>query len=61
MARCPLIGRCNEKVDMEKYNNVCANLIEDAYKKCNAYKTASSQLKTPKEWEEFFTAPPRTA
>ncbi|MEM2446524.1 MAG: hypothetical protein QW734_07685 [Candidatus Bathyarchaeia archaeon] len=61
MARCPLLSRCSEKVNMEKFNDVCSNLIEDAYRKCDTYKKASGELKTPKEWENFFTAALKTA
>lgn len=46
---------------MEKFNDVCSNLIEDAYRKCDTYKKASGELKTPKEWENFFTAALKTA
>jgi len=57
---CPLLPRCQSKVNLETYSKVCAHPTEDAYKDCDTYKKISAELKTPYEWSRFITAIPRT-
>jgi len=52
---CPLLSKCKEKVDLEKYLNVCSNMREDAYKQCPTYQKISSEKKTPSKWSQTLT------
>lgn len=52
---CPLIGKCNEQVDFDKYQNTCANLTKNAFLECPKYKQFSSTLRTPREWQKVMS------
>lgn len=52
---CPLLGKCKAKVDIEKYKNVCSNITEDAYKKCEEYVKLAGGTKTPLQWQELLS------
>jgi hypothetical protein len=52
---CPLLGRCEAQVNIEHYRNVCSNVVEDAYEKCDHYKRQASGTKTPLEWQKLLT------
>ena len=58
MARCPLIRKCNEKVDYKKYVEVCSNIREDAYLKCETFKQMTSGTKKPIDWDSLFGLTP---
>jgi hypothetical protein len=55
MAICPFIGRCKEKVTIDKYMSTCTNITEDAYKKCPTYQQMTAEAKTPEEWRQLLT------
>jgi hypothetical protein len=57
---CPLLGRCKAKVSVDHYRNVCSNLTEDAFKKCEHWLKTVGTEKTPAEWSQIFapTTPP---
>jgi hypothetical protein len=56
---CPLLSACRQKVTMEHYSSVCANVTRDAYKECPEFKRLSSEQRTPVEWARL-TAPAAT-
>jgi len=57
---CPLLSKCQEKVDLETYLKVCSNMSEDAYKKCPTYQKIASEQKTPSEWSRTLSPTPTT-
>jgi hypothetical protein len=56
---CPAITLCREKVTIDQYSNICANMSKDAYKDCPAYARLIKETRTPSEWaRSMVTAPP---
>jgi len=56
---CPLLARCQSKVNLDTYTRVCAHPTEEAYKNCDTYKRVSAETKIPAEWSRFIAAPLR--
>jgi hypothetical protein len=52
---CPLIAKCKASIDIDKYRNICANIAEDAFKKCDEYKKFTATTKTPLEWQTLLS------
>jgi len=52
---CPLVSRCKAQVGFEHYVNICANISEDAFKRCPHYQQQSQEKKTPSEWASEIT------
>lgn len=52
---CPIISRCQQKVNFEYYTNYCSNINEDAYKKCQYYQSFIQTSKLPSEWGEYLS------
>jgi len=57
---CPLLSKCQEKVNLEKYLKVCSNMSEDAYKQCPTYQRLAAEQKTPSEWSRLLSPVPST-
>ncbi|MEM2612294.1 MAG: hypothetical protein QW332_06130 [Thermoproteota archaeon] len=52
---CPLLGICREQVTLEKYRDVCINVISDEFTKCPKYKEYSTKTMSPLEWQRALS------
>jgi hypothetical protein len=52
---CPLLSKCKAKVGVKKFREVCSNITEDAYEKCEEYAKLAGGAKTPLEWSELLS------
>jgi len=55
---CPCITVCRERVGIEQYSSICANIIKDAYKDCPVYQKLMKELRVPSEWARSLITPP---
>jgi hypothetical protein len=55
---CPLLGKCESKIPLDKYRDVCSNVMEDAYKKCDQFKSIAGGTKSPTDWEKLLRPTP---
>jgi hypothetical protein len=55
---CPCITICREKITIEQYASVCANLAKDAFRDCPVYQKLVKEAKTPSEWARSLVTPP---
>jgi hypothetical protein len=53
---CPLLRACRAQVSFDHHQQFCTNVTEDAYKRCEHYKSQTAGAKTPSEWTKL-TAP----
>jgi len=51
---CPILAKCNAKVNLDHYRDICSNVDKDAFKDCEHYKKIASENKSPSEWQDFF-------
>lgn len=51
---CPLLRKCEAKVSIDHYRDVCANMAEDAYKKCDHYRKQAGEMRTPLDWQKLL-------
>jgi len=51
---CPLLGKCNKKVDHRYYLTVCLDMESNKYETCDIFQKIMGDKKTPSEWAKLL-------